>query len=43
MNTAYVKIWGEFVGAVAWNNNTGFATFEYDTKFKKMNWDLAPL
>lgn len=43
MNTAYVKIWGEFVGAVAWNNNTGFATFEYDPKFKKMNWDLAPL
>lgn len=43
MNTAYVKIWGEFVGAVAWNNITGFATFEYDPQFKKMNWDLAPL
>ena len=23
MNTAYVKIWGELVGAVAWNETTG--------------------
>jgi len=43
MNTAYVKIWGELVGAVAWNEATGIATFEYDPKFRQLNWDLAPL
>lgn len=43
MNTAYVKIWGELVGAVAWSEATGIATFEYDTTFKAKEWDLAPL
>lgn len=43
MNAAYVKIWGELVGAVAWDAATGFATFEFDTKFKNKGWDLAPL
>ena len=43
MNTAYVKIWGELVGAVAWDEDTGIATFEYDSKFKNHSWDLAPL
>jgi len=43
MNVAEVKIWGELVGAVAWDEKTGLASFEYDPKFKKLNWDLAPL
>ena len=43
MNTAFVKIWGQLVGAVAWDEKTGIASFEYDTKFKKLNWDLSPL
>lgn len=43
MNTAFVKIWGELVGAVAWDENTGYATFEYDSKFKSKGWPLAPL
>ncbi len=43
MNTAYVKIWGELIGAVAWNDATGIASFEYDPKFKNLNWDVAPL
>lgn len=43
MNTAYVKIWGELVGAVAWDESRGIATFEYDSKFKSNNWDIAPL
>jgi len=42
MNTAFVKIWGELVGAVAWDETTGFATFEYHSKFKDKGWDLAP-
>jgi len=43
MNTAFVKIWGELVGAVAWDDTTGYATFEYDSTFKNRGWELAPL
>jgi serine/threonine-protein kinase HipA len=43
MNTAFVKIWGELVGAVAWDETRGLATFEYDERFKNKHWDLAPL
>ncbi len=43
MDVAEVKIWGEVVGAVAWNDKTGVAGFEYAPEFKKLNWDLAPL
>lgn len=42
MNTAFVKIWGKLVGAVAWDERTGLASFEYDSKFKNLNWNLAP-
>lgn len=43
MQIAEVKIWGKFVGAVAWDTDIGLATFEYEPKFKSLNWDLAPL
>ena len=43
MNTAIVKIWGQMVGAVAWNETTGIASFEYDPSFKKLGWELSPL
>ena len=43
MNTAFVKIWEVLAGAVAWDETTGFATFEFDPKFKDKGWDLAPL
>jgi serine/threonine-protein kinase HipA len=43
MNVAEVKIWGELVGAVAWDEGTGLAGFEYDPGFRKLNLDLAPL
>jgi serine/threonine-protein kinase HipA len=43
MNAAEVKIWGELAGAVSWNEKTGLASFEFDSDFKKLNWDLAPL
>jgi serine/threonine-protein kinase HipA len=43
MNVADVKIWGELLGAVAWDEKSSLANFEYDPKFKKLNWDLAPL
>lgn len=43
MNTAYVNVWGEPVGAVAWDASTGYATFEYEPGFKRKGWDLSPL
>lgn len=43
MQVAEVKIWGKLVGAVAWDEAAGYATFEYDPKFKQLGWDLAPL
>lgn len=43
MDTTFVKIWGELVGAVAWDDSRGIASFEYDSKFKSNNWDIAPL
>jgi serine/threonine-protein kinase HipA len=43
MNAAFVKIWDELVGAVAWDEATGYATFEYDPVFKSRGWNLAAL
>lgn len=43
MNTAFVKIWGQTAGAVAWDEETGVASFEYDPAFKKLGWELSPL
>lgn len=43
MLVAEVKIWGKLVGAVAWDPEAGYATFEYYPEFKKSGWDLAPL
>ena len=43
MNTAYMKIWGKLVGAVAWDESRGLTSFEYDSNFKKTGYDLAPL
>ncbi len=42
-NTAFVKIWGQVVGAVSWNETTGIASFEYDPKFKALGIDLSPI
>ena len=43
VNLAKVYIWGEYAGAVLWNENTGFATFEYEPSFARKGWDLSPL
>ncbi len=43
VNAAFVKIWGETVGAVSWDNNRELASFEYDSKFHTFGWELAPL
>ena len=43
MTVAEVKIWGKLVGAVAWDEETGYAFFEYDPTFRQLAWDLSPL
>ena len=43
VNLAKVYIWGEYAGAVLWNENTGSATFEYEPSFVRKGWDLSPL
>lgn len=41
--TAFVKIWGQLVGAVAWDDDNQFARFEYDPSFIRKNIELAPI
>ena len=43
MDVAEINLWGELVGAVAWDPRLGYAVFEYDPAFKSLGWDLAPL
>ena len=43
VKTAFVKIWGQTIGAVAWDENQRLASFEYEPKFKSKNIDLAPI
>lgn len=43
VTTAFVNIWGLRVGAIAWDDNTGLGSFEYDPAFITKSFDLAPL
>lgn len=43
VDTAYVKIWGEVVGAVAWDPYMEFGTFEFEPSFLANGLDLAPI
>jgi serine/threonine-protein kinase HipA len=43
LKTAYVKIWGEVVGAVTWRQDRGYAVFEYEPAFLGKGWDLSPV
>lgn len=43
ITTAFINIWNQRVGAIAWDSDTGLGAFEYDTLFLKNNLDLAPL
>ncbi len=42
IQTAYVNIWGETVGAVSWRE-AGYAVFEYDKTFLRKGLDLSPV
>ena len=43
MVVANVFLWSKHVGAVLWNYDKGYATFEYETSFLKSGLDVAPL
>lgn len=43
INVAYVNIWNKRVGAVAWNQNDGTATFEYEPEFIQSGLELSPI
>jgi len=43
MTVAEVKIWGKLAGAVAWDEETSYATFEYNPDLMQLGWDLSPL
>lgn len=43
VKTAFIKIWGETIGAIAWDQDQQLVLFEYDKKFIQKGWDLAPL
>lgn len=43
VDTAFVEIWGDVAGAVAWDPNLEFATFEFDPEFLSKGFDIAPL
>lgn len=43
IKTAFVYIWGQVVGAIAWDENTQTASFEYDEGFISKKIDLSPL
>ena len=43
ITTAFVRIWGELVGAVAWNEAQRLGSFEYDSAFVDKALDLSPI
>lgn len=43
VNLAQVYIWGEYAGAVLWNEMTQTAVFEYEPSIADKGWNLSPL
>ena len=43
ISTAFINIWNQRVGAIAWDSTTGLGSFEFEPSFLKNNWNLAPL
>lgn len=43
ITVARVLLWGDFVGAVLWDETTGTALFEYDRAFAAEGLDLSPI
>jgi serine/threonine-protein kinase HipA len=43
ITTAFIHIWNKRVGAIAWDENTGVASFEYEPAILRQQWNLSPL
>ena len=43
VTTAFIKLWGERIGAVAWDQNRGLGYFEYEKKFLDGKLSVAPI
>jgi serine/threonine-protein kinase HipA len=43
ITTAFINIWNQRVGAIAWDSTTGLGSFEFEPSFLKNKWNLAPL
>ncbi len=43
VTVAKVNLWNTFVGAVAWDEQKGYANFEYDANFIKKGWNISPI
>ncbi len=43
VDVAVVKIWGELVGAIRWDESQQLGYFQYDSKFIQKDWDLSPI
>jgi serine/threonine-protein kinase HipA len=43
MTIAEVKLWGRSIGAVNWDEHSGFAHFEYEPEFTHSGIEVAPL
>lgn len=43
MNVATVRLWGRNIGAVSWDEEKEYASFQYDDKFAQSNIQIAPL
>lgn len=43
ITTAFINIWNQRVGAVAWDIGTRTGNFEFEPGFIKRNWDLSPI
>jgi len=43
VDVAEVKIWGELVGAVRWDESQQLGYFEYAPSFIQKGWDLSPI
>ncbi|SIS73485.1 type II toxin-antitoxin system HipA family toxin [Belliella pelovolcani] len=43
VRTAFVKLWGQRIGAVVWDERQELAFFEYDRKFTSGKLDISPI
>jgi len=43
ITTAFINLWGQRIGAVAWNAETGVADFEFEPAFTRTGLDIAPI